>query len=76
MNTTPAPGKRGRFDSRWGYYAIPGVLIVMLVLPLTRYLAIGCCIAAAIILGLRAVAYWDPDEPRHDDKPRDQDPQR
>lgn len=76
MNTTPPPGNRGRFDFRWAYYAVPGVLIVMLFLPLTRYLAIGCCIAAAIVLGLRAVAYWDPDDPGQNDKPGDQGPQR
>ena len=76
MNTTPAPKNRGRCDLRWAYYAAPGVLIVMLLLPLTRYLAIGCCIAAAIILGLRVVAWWDPDDPGQHDEPGDQGPRK
>lgn len=76
MNTAPAPKIRGRFDLRWAYYAVPAALIVMLILPLTRYLAIGCCIAAAIILGLRAVAWWDPDDRAQDDEPSDQGPQK
>lgn len=74
MNTTPSPRERGRLDYRWGYLVVAGGLILMLVLPPTRYLAIGCCITAVIILGLRAVAYWDPDEPSQDaQRPRDQD---
>lgn len=69
-------GAMNTMSFRWAYYAAPGALIVMLLLPLTRYLAIGCCIAAAIILGLRVVAWWDPDDPREDDKPGDQGPRK